>query len=505
VHGVLPFRLSVEMVAEIVGLTARLRTLTELTEAQRAIWTGPQREFINEAAAAWGGRIFARHDDAFWVEFPSVTAAALAASAMRDELLRREADRSDDCLAIRIAISVTDQPRFSLAREMAGVTPTGEIYLSAAARFAIQQREDFVRTERVRDFDLPGSGEPIPAYRVEWVDAPREIPNQNFVFIHDLRGRRKLRQTAGEEAWVATLKRLDQLAAKVCSEFGGEHALYLSEDARGLTFPDLARAMEAAEQLVAEWKKSAPPEQANCHLVASLYKGSFYLKEYPENRRYCLDWTALRALILFEESQSAIFATEHAREALAGTPWHARLRHVPQGQVHPAARESGIEVFRLMPAQASVGMPAQASVVSAIPGQIGEIIDLRIKAGPFSFLARFERAAAPRTCAHFAALLPYRGRLVHVHWGEACWVPMFHINLVRDAGLGWENATLTPEPGQILLHPGGAEPTEIRIPYERIRIDGNHFLTIVNGVENLKTVCEMVRRHTVDQILFELL
>jgi hypothetical protein len=39
--------------------------------------------------------------------------------------------------------------------------------------------------------------------------------------------------------------------------------------------------------------------------------------------------------------------------------------------------------------------------------------DLRIIAGPFAFLAQLERAAAPRTCERFAALLPYRERLIH--------------------------------------------------------------------------------------------
>ena len=51
--------------------------------------------------------------------------------------------------------------------------------------------------------------------------------------------------------------------------------------------------------------------------------------------------------------------------------------------------------------------------------------DLRIMAGPFSFLARPESANAPRTCAQFEAMLPFRERLIHVRWsGEACWIPL---------------------------------------------------------------------------------
>src|SRR5690348_1635570 len=51
------------------------------------------------------------------------------------------------------------------------------------------------------------------------------------------------------------------------------------------------------------------------------------------------------------------------------------------------------------------------------------MVDIRITAGPFAFTARLERAAAPRTCAKFRAMLPYRERLIHVRWsGEACWI-----------------------------------------------------------------------------------
>jgi len=44
--------------------------------------------------------------------------------------------------------------------------------------------------------------------------------------------------------------------------------------------------------------------------------------------------------------------------------------------------------------------------------------DIAIRAGPFAFTARLERAAAPETSARFEALLPYRERLIHrpVEW-----------------------------------------------------------------------------------------
>ena len=115
--------------------------------------------------------------------------------------------------------------------------------------------------------------------------------------------------------------------------------------------------------------------------------------------------------------------------------------------------------------------------------------DVRITAGPFAFTARFERAAAPRSCAKFASMLPYRERLIHARWsGEACWIPLGDL----DLGLGYENATSFPAPGQLLLHPGGVSETEILLAYGSVRfaskvgqLAGNHFLTIVGGIEHL--------------------
>lgn len=122
--------------------------------------------------------------------------------------------------------------------------------------------------------------------------------------------------------------------------------------------------------------------------------------------------------------------------------------------------------------------------------------DIRITAGPFTFAARWERQAAPRTCAKFESLLPFRQRLIHVRWsGEACWIPLGDL----DLALGYENATSYPAPGQIILHPGGISETEILLAYGSVhfaskvgQLAGNHFLTIVEGNERLAELGKMV-------------
>ena len=132
--------------------------------------------------------------------------------------------------------------------------------------------------------------------------------------------------------------------------------------------------------------------------------------------------------------------------------------------------------------------------------------DVRITAGSFTFGARWE-AAAPRTVEKFRSLLPYRERIIHVRWsGEACWIPLGEL----DLGLGYENATSYPAPGQVILYPGGVSETEILLAYGSVQfaskvgvLAGNHFLTISDGLERLAELGRGVLWGGALDILFE--
>jgi hypothetical protein len=134
------------------------------------------------------------------------------------------------------------------------------------------------------------------------------------------------------------------------------------------------------------------------------------------------------------------------------------------------------------------------------------VTDVRITAGRFRFVARWE-AAAPKTCAVFASLLPYRQRVIHVRWsGEACWIPLGEL----DLGLGFENSTSYPAPGQILLYPGGFSETEILLAYGGVcfaskmgQLAGNHFLTVTQGAEDLAELGRTTLWDGAQDILFE--
>jgi hypothetical protein len=133
---------------------------------------------------------------------------------------------------------------------------------------------------------------------------------------------------------------------------------------------------------------------------------------------------------------------------------------------------------------------------------------LKITAGPFTFGARMEEEAAPKTCAVFRKLLPYRQKIIHVRWsGEGCWIPLGDL----DLGLGYENHTSYPAPGEIIVYPGGISETEILLAYGGVhfaskvgQLAGNHFLTITEGRENLTPLGKMTLWEGAQDILFEL-
>jgi hypothetical protein len=115
---------------------------------------------------------------------------------------------------------------------------------------------------------------------------------------------------------------------------------------------------------------------------------------------------------------------------------------------------------------------------------------LEISAGAFAFAARFEEEAAPETAAAFRRMLPLDSKIIHVRWsGEGGWIPMGDL----DVGIGPENATSYPSPGELIFYPGGVSETELLLAYGYVAfaskagaLAGNHFATIVAGNENLR-------------------
>lgn len=132
---------------------------------------------------------------------------------------------------------------------------------------------------------------------------------------------------------------------------------------------------------------------------------------------------------------------------------------------------------------------------------------LRITAASLVFAARLEEQAAPRSVAVFRRMLPLRSKIIQARWsGESAWIPFGDL----EVGVGFENATSYPAPGHILLYPGGFSETEILFPYGSTcfasklgQLAGNHFATIVDGVEQLPELGRRVLWEGAQEVAFE--
>jgi hypothetical protein len=133
---------------------------------------------------------------------------------------------------------------------------------------------------------------------------------------------------------------------------------------------------------------------------------------------------------------------------------------------------------------------------------------LIVTAGPYTFDAKLELEAAPKTCAAFLRHMPFVSKIVHVRWsGEGVWMPLGEL----DFGVGYENHTSYPAPGQIILYPGGISETEILLAYGGVhfaskmgQLAGNHFITLTSGLENIYALGRKTLWEGAQDIRFEL-
>jgi hypothetical protein len=115
--------------------------------------------------------------------------------------------------------------------------------------------------------------------------------------------------------------------------------------------------------------------------------------------------------------------------------------------------------------------------------------DLRISVGDLRFAARWEERA-PQTREALRSWLPIRSELIHCRWsGESTWIPFGD----RRPGVGFENHTSHPAPGQLLIYAGDLSECEILFPYGACSFSsrvgplaGNHFATLTEGAEQLE-------------------
>jgi class 3 adenylate cyclase len=347
---VTPLRTTVVMKTDISGSTARFR---ELLASDLQLLLGEHRGFLDDHAVRQGGRIIKPAGDGFWLEFPSVTAAAKAAIDMQEALRLAQPGRGDDRLAIRIVIALGDVgvqdndfigDVFALATRIEAITPRDEIYLSAAASLALTSAE--IQTAPVGDFAFKGYANPMPIFRIEQRHRTRVIANALIMFL-DLHGFGRLMDTEPASAAVERLlDTLDLVTHGAAREFGGTVRFSVG-DSYCLTFAEAAQAMACAETMCRNWDARTNEDKSGCTVSIGLHRGTLYMfRSFLYGRD---TWIASQlqgsSARLLAQNENGVFVSGVVRAALADTPWHSRLRPVALQPAPPAL--ASIDVYRL--------------------------------------------------------------------------------------------------------------------------------------------------------------
>jgi class 3 adenylate cyclase len=344
-------RTAVIMKTDIGGSTPRFRALLEAD--LQALLT-EHRKFLSRHAATHGGQIVKPEGDGFWLVFPSVTAAAMAAIGMQEELQLAQLNTGDERLAMRIVITLGDVlheegaligDTVVLTARIEAIAPLDEIYLSAPARLAVNQAE--IRTTFVNTFPLKGFAEPVPIYRVERTHRTQVIANE-YIVLTDLVGFGRLNQSTTTVEKL--LDGLFELVKRVTREFGCT-VRFTAGDTCCLTFADPTSAMSAVELLSDSWGAFVRQTALGCMINIAVHQGTLYAY-----RSYFYGPGIDVAATLERESRrvlspddGAIFVTGEVRKSLRGTQWYSRLQALEIGSRSP--KLAAIDVFRLEKAE----------------------------------------------------------------------------------------------------------------------------------------------------------
>ncbi|HZM25265.1 MAG TPA: adenylate/guanylate cyclase domain-containing protein [Anaerolineales bacterium] len=250
-------RTTVILKTDIVDSTPRIAALTQ---SEMGLQRKQHKQFISAIAIKNLGSIFQDEGDAYWMEFPSVTTAALAAIEMHQNLRSAQAGRGEkQRLSIRAIITVGDVlhqeqdtigTTLSLTARIEKITPPDEIYLSHAAWLVLNKAE--IQTAFVGEFYLKGFTEPQSIYKVDQKHRTRVLTDQYIIFT-DAKGFTPFVKSASIEQVENFLLECDDLINEICEKHGGVIRQVLG-DQYFLTFIDANQTLMAIEQLCRSWK-----------------------------------------------------------------------------------------------------------------------------------------------------------------------------------------------------------------------------------------------------------
>jgi class 3 adenylate cyclase len=333
---------------DLAGSTLRFRALGE---ADLTALLSEHRALLSRVAALHDGHIVKPEGDGFWLAFPSVTAAALAAMRMQEELRLGQANAGDDRLTMRIVITLGDVlhqegamvgDAVVLATRIEPLTPPDEIYVSEAAWLAMNRAE--IRTARVDSFTVKGFADPVTVHRIEQTHRTRLLEAQ-YILVADLKGFTPLIEAAPSAVVESLLDGLLDAVTHACREGGGV-VRFTTGDGYCLTFLAATAAVSGAEHLLTSWEAVARRLGVRCLLNVAIHKGTLrayrsYLYGPDLNAAFGAERGSQRALA----GAGGVFVTGPVRNDLAGTPWEPRL--VLLSSATASARHKDVDLYRL--------------------------------------------------------------------------------------------------------------------------------------------------------------
>ena len=326
-------RSTVIVKTDIGGFTAKVQTLPE---SELSYLLNQHKRFVSEVVAKNSGSIIKGEGDAFWITFPSVSAATSAAVDMQQELREAQTGKGDhERLAIRVVIGLGDvlhQDRdifgdtVNLVARIEAITPPDEIYLSQAAWLALNKAE--VPTSFVNEFDLKGIKEPVLVYKIERQQKTRLIKNRIIVFV-DMSGIARFWGSHPPEDSENLLIYLDDLIKNVCEQNGGV-VHFIMGDSYFLTFPDVSLALAGITNLAKQWVEFNRRNIIDCSLYVGVHKGDVNILRshvFGDDIAVAASLAYQRSL-LAESGKTIVLVSSRIVDDAKGTAWEQSLTRV---------------------------------------------------------------------------------------------------------------------------------------------------------------------------------
>lgn len=342
-------RTTVILKTDIVDSTPRL---AGQTQSEMGLQRKQHKRFIADTATKNLGSILHEEGDGYWIEFPSVTTAVLAAIEMHQTLQSTQAGKGEkQRLAIRAVITVGDilhQERDTIGTTMAltarieKVTPPDEIYLSHAAWLVLNKAE--IQTSFVSEFNLKGFIEPEKVYKVDQKYRTRVLTDQYIVFT-DVRAWMWYTKSKEFEDVESFLLEYDDLMNEICDIYGGV-IRNRSGDEYFLTFSEANAFFPAMEKLCSSWKNMI--ERYKLGLSVAVHKGDLKILRsylYGNNIHTTFYLEQLNGMFYPARESISIAVSGKVKESAQGTIWEPRIRELDRSKITSEKLQSFIEEY----------------------------------------------------------------------------------------------------------------------------------------------------------------